>query len=109
MVMHQYENKQYYLLDNLVLSTVQLPHAHISITEFICQSIDNNEFGCGVFIDFDTINHTILLTKLGHYGIRSVGLDWFKSYLSQREQFVNVNVITYFLYQWRMVCHKDLI
>ena len=70
-------------------------HALISITESIRQSIDNNEFGCGIFIDlkkaFDTVNHTILLTKLNHYGIRGVVLDWFKSYLSQREKFVNVN------------------
>ena len=33
----------------------------------------------------------ILLTKLNHYGIRGVVLDWLKSYLSQRKQFVNVN------------------
>ena len=70
-------------------------HALISITESIRQSIDNNEFGCGIFIDlkkaFDTVNHTILLTKLNHYGIRGVVLDWFESYLSQREQFVKVN------------------
>ena len=70
-------------------------HALISITESIRQSIDNNEFGCGIFIDlkkaFDTVNHTILLTKLNHYGIRGVVLDWFKSYLSQRAQFVNIN------------------
>ena len=70
-------------------------YALISITESIRKSIDNNEFGCGIFIDlkkaFDTVNHTILLTKLNHYGIRGVVLDWFKSYLSQREKFVNVN------------------
>ena len=51
----------------------------ISITECICQSIENNEFGCGIFIDmkkaFDTVNHRILLTKLNHYGIRGVVLD----------------------------------
>ena len=65
-------------------------HALISITESIRQSRDNNEFGCSIFTDLkkaiDTVNHTILLTKLNHYRIRDVVLDWFKSYLSQREQ-----------------------
>ena len=71
-------------------------HALISITESIRQSIDNNEFGCGIFIDlkkaFHTVNHAILLTRLNHYGIRGVVLDWLKFYLSPRKQFVNVNV-----------------
>ena len=31
------------------------------------------------------------MAKLNHYGISGVVLDWFKSYLSQTEQFVNVN------------------
>ena len=69
--------------------------ALISITECIRQSIVNDEFGNGVFIDlkkvFDTVNHTILRTKLHHYGMRGIVCDWFKSYLSQREQFVCVN------------------
>ena len=66
-------------------------HALISVTESIRQSIDNNEFGCGIFIDlkkaFDTVNRAILLNKLNHYGIRGVVHDWFKFYLSQREEF----------------------
>ena len=48
----------------------------------ILQSIDNNEYTIGVFLDlakaFDTVNHQILLGKLEHYGIRGVALDWFK-------------------------------
>ena len=89
------EFKILYLLQFDFRENCSTTHALISITESIRQPIDNNEFGCGIFIDlkktFDTVNHTILLTKLNHYGIRGVVLDWFKSYLSQREQFVNVN------------------
>ena len=69
-------------------------HALISITESIRQSIDNSEFGCGIFIDLKkafVITQSDLLTKLNHYGIRGVVHDWFKSYLSKREQFVTVN------------------
>ena len=48
-------------------------HALVSLTENIKSSLDNNRFGCGIFIDrqkvFDTVNHDILLSKLEHYGI----------------------------------------
>ena len=53
----------------------------------------------GVFIDlskaFDTVNHEILLAKLQHYGIRGTPLKQFESYLSGREQFVNLNGSSY--------------
>ena len=51
-------------------------HALISITEKIRESLDNNEYSCGVFLDFekasDTVNHNILLKKLHHYEIRGI-------------------------------------
>ena len=69
--------------------------ALIQITERIKETIDNKKYGCGIFIDlrkaFDTVNHDILLTKLHHYGIKGNALNWFKSYLSNRKQFVNHN------------------
>ena len=69
-------------------------HALISITQSIRQSIDNDEFACGIVIDlkkaFDAVNHAILLTKLNHYGIRGNMHEWLKLYLSHREQFVTV-------------------
>ena len=40
---------------------------------------------------FDTVDHQILLAKLNHYGIRGVSNDWFKSYLSNRNQYVSIN------------------
>ena len=32
-----------------------------------------------------------MLAKLNHYGIRGVSNDWFKSYLSNRNQYVSIN------------------
>ena len=70
-------------------------HSLISITETIKETIENKKYGCGVFIDlkkaFDTVNHHILLFKLEHYGIRGPALSWFKSYLTERKQFVHLN------------------
>ena len=40
---------------------------------------------------FDTINHDILLYKLRNYGIRGTALSWFKSYLSNRQQYVFID------------------
>ena len=72
-----------------------IDHALISMTEEIRSTLDNKKYGCGIFIDlqkaFDTVNHEILLAKLEHYGIRGNALNWFKSYLSGRKQYVSIN------------------
>ena len=69
--------------------------ALIQITEKIKESIDKSKYGCGIFIDlrkaFDTVNHSILLSKMEHYGVRDTALEWFKSYLSNRKQYVYSN------------------
>lgn len=39
---------------------------------------------------FDTINHTLLLDTLEHYGIRGTALSWIESYLNGRTQFVAI-------------------
>ena len=43
------------------------------------------------FISFDTIKHDILLNKIAHYGFCGIVLDRFKSYLTNRKQFVEYN------------------
>ena len=70
-------------------------HALISITEKIREAIDSGKFSCGIFIDlqkaFDTVDHSILVSKLEYYGVRGLAKDWFFSYLDNRKQFVSIN------------------
>ena len=50
-------------------------HALISLTENIRKNLDEGNIGCGIFVDlqeaFDTVEHDVLLSKLGHYGMWS--------------------------------------
>ena len=70
-------------------------HVLIHLINRISSAIDQRETTVGVFLDlskaFDTLDHQILFTKLEHYGIRDVALQWIKSYFSCRQQFVQIN------------------
>ena len=70
-------------------------HALIELIDQIRFSMDNKQMTCGIFIDlskaFDTVDHQILIGKLEHYGIRGTALELFKSYLSNRKQYVHIN------------------
>ena len=72
-------------------------HALTDLTEAIRKALDEGSFAVGVFIDlqkaFDTVDHEILLSKLNHYGVRGTANEWFRSYLTNRRQFANVNGI----------------
>ena len=55
----------------------------------ICKGHEKDKHTLAVFLDlskaFDTLSHEILYQKLDKYGIRGKPLEWFKSYLSNRE------------------------
>ena len=72
-------------------------HALIELTNSINDSLNQNKYTLGVFIDlskaFDTVDHNILLKKLSLYGIINNSLKWFSSYLSNRKQFIQAGNI----------------
>ena len=59
------------------------------------EAYDNGQYACGIYVDFkkafDTVNHNILLDKLGHYGVREIENNWFKTYLTNKKQHVTVS------------------
>ena len=61
--------------------------------EEIRKALDNNEFSCDVFLDFQktfgTVNHKILIDKIHYYGARGITLNIILTKLSHYEIFQN--------------------
>ena len=70
-------------------------HAVLSLVEKLHNGLDQGNIAITCFLDpkkaFDTVNHSILISKLYKYGIRGSTLEWFKSYLSNRQQYVQIH------------------
>jgi len=69
--------------------------ALINTVDDILKALDAKDYVAGIFFDlakaFDSIDHSILLAKLYHYGIRGSIHKWFASYLTSRSQYTMVN------------------
>ena len=67
----------------------------VDLIDEITLALDEGCYAVSLFLDlskaFDTVNHSILLSKLNFYGIRDVENQWFRSYLIKRKQRVYVN------------------
>ena len=66
--------------------------AALELSDRLYDQLDKGEIPIAIFLDlskaFDTLDHTILLDKLHYYGIRGTTLSWFKSYLTDRKQYI---------------------
>jgi hypothetical protein len=69
--------------------------AALELCDRIICELDKGETPINIFLDlskaFDTIDHTIMLSKLKYYGFSDISLALLESYLSGRQQFVNFN------------------
>ena len=66
--------------------------AVLDMVEKIREAWDRGNVALGVLIDlkkaFDTVDHSVLLAKLEHYGVRGSALKLLESYLTDRTQYV---------------------
>ena len=71
--------------------------AALELIDRLTTYMNNGDISRTIFLDlskaFDTLNHSILLDKLKHYGIKDCALNLLNSYLSDRQQFVQINNI----------------
>ena len=66
-----------------------------TLLDSIYEKLDKKVVALTIFVDlkkaFDTVSHKILFKKLENIGIRGFLLNWFKSYLTNRQQITEVN------------------
>ena len=69
--------------------------AILHFLQYLYKHIDSGNIVFSSFLDFrkafDCVNHEILLSKLNTCGVRGEALDWFRSYLTNREQYISIN------------------
>ena len=66
-----------------------------SFIERIQEALDKRILTIGIFIDlskaYDVLNHELLLEKLLSYGVKGTTNLWFRSYLTNRRQSIEIN------------------
>ena len=86
---YQSEYKQYHGTETALLR----------VNNDILTSLDNGKITGLILLDlsaaFDTVDHSILISRLHDFlGVQDLALDWCKSYLSDRPQYVRVGTST---------------
>ena len=88
----------YCLTENILVSNrsgYNTTDCLVDLIDEITKALDEEKYAVSIFLNlskaFDTVNHSILLSKLDLYGIRGNENQWFRSYLSNRKQKIFVN------------------
>ena len=72
--------------------------AALELSDRILKDVDERNISLAIFMDlskaFDTLDHQILLKKLNFYGIGGPALDWFSSYLTGRQQYIELDGVS---------------
>ena len=68
--------------------------ASMELIDRVMSSIEKKHSPLAIYMDlskaFDTLDHKILLRKLEYYGIKGNELNWLRSYLHDRKEFVEI-------------------
>jgi len=93
----------YFLYENKIFTEAQhgfrkgicIETAVQSFIEMFQETIDKLVYTNGIFINltktYDVLNHKLFLEKLFCYGIRGSTNSWFRSYLTNGSQFIEIN------------------
>ena len=75
------------------------------VIDKVTDKLDAYNYSLGLFIvlskAFHTLDHAILIAKLEFYGVTGNALNWFRSYLSNRQQYVDYNGVQSSLFHIR--------
>jgi hypothetical protein len=70
-------------------------HNLTHLTNYVYRALTNKKYCIGLFLDlkkaFDVCSHSVLFKKLTKYGINGTAFEWFKSYLKNRQQKVDID------------------
>ena len=70
----------------------------LEVTDYLLNNFNSGLYTGVVFLDlkkaFDTVHHKVLLNKLQNIGVQGSELNWFESYLSNRQQVTKIGDFT---------------